>query len=464
MTLLAGTEYELGRELGRGGMGITYFARHTVTGRECAIKVVRPDRVAVYGTERRFLREAKALGLIRHRNVVDITDSRMLPSGQFIIVMEYVDGVTLATLMRRGEVSLGKTLNYLSQTLLGLQAAHDMDVVHRDVKPGNIMIGRDKVVKVIDFGLAKGLGLQGDDCSTVDGTFLGTPRYASPEQANGQPMTAASDIYSVGVVLYECLSGQPPFCGDSHNDILYAHAHHPPPALVGDCANHPRLQEVVRRALAKRPDDRFATAAEFANELQEVVRLQDWPTIDDGVMVPEKYRNYKPPPKADLDRSMDVSVQFDTIESHPAEAPRELWWSTRNQVMAGVCAALVTLVTLIIYIDVVTARPIVADHGNHRIPARVIQMAGTASTTVSSAMDVITRMAAAESAMVALVNSTALPPASATSVNRLSPPRTATSRPATPTRAAQPAAKPSAPTIEEDTSAEALSFTPTIKE
>ena len=369
MRALEGTEYVELRELGKGGMGVTYLARHAEIDRLCAVKVMRPDRQSPAMADR-FRREARALGKIRHPNVVSVHDFRVLADGQRLLVMEYVEGNTLSDLMRAGSLPIAFALRYLADALTGLQAAHDVGIVHRDVKPGNIMIGHDGTVKVIDFGLAKGRSLRADDGSTAEGTFLGTLQYASPEQAGTEPLTAASDIYSIGVVLYECIAGKRPFTGDSMGELIAAHTRDAPPPLTGAGARNRRLCDAVAPALGERPAGRFESAADFAAELRSIAAHLDDPSS--VVEVQEHSPESTPTIDQHLDFPTHVSVSLQTRDSRPPTHGRKTGWMFA--VFAACAIGAVWLATSS------KLSPAVAERGHPIVPASMTQMSRAVTT------------------------------------------------------------------------------------
>jgi len=272
--------YRIDAVLGEGGMGIVYRAEHLHLRKLFAIKVLLPEWSSNPDVVARFEREAVAAGNIQSPHVVAATDFGRLPSGSFFLAMEHVDGRTLATVLEGGALDPARALHVLRGIVSGLQAAHALGIVHRDLKPENIMlIERDAdpdFVKVLDFGIAKievGAGVQGDAKSaplTRVGTVIGTPDYMSPEQALGQPVDARSDLYSVGVILFEMLAGRRPFVGGAVT-VLGQRVMGQVPELPPDAAARldPRIAAIVRQLLAVSPENRFASAGELMVALDE---------------------------------------------------------------------------------------------------------------------------------------------------------------------------------------------------
>jgi serine/threonine protein kinase len=254
-----GDRYEILSKLGAGAFGEVYEARDISLGRHVAIKRIRLDNFGegpeLEEIKQRFLREAQVAAQLRHPNVVTIHDIAARGSSSFM-VMELVDGRTLQELLReKGRLGLAETLRVLGQAADALDFAHAQGVVHRDVKPANLMIEPSGHLKVMDFGIAKG------DASgniTKTGAIMGTPNYMSPEQARGDRVDGRADLFSLGCVLYECLSGRRPFVGDSLTGILMKILTEPAPPIDFEGLKLPApLGDVLRRALAKSPDERY---------------------------------------------------------------------------------------------------------------------------------------------------------------------------------------------------------------
>ena len=263
--------YRLLGELGRGGMGIIYKAEQKNLGRFVALKVLYPHLVSDPITVKRFNHEARATALLNHPNIVQIFDVGVEEDMHYF-AMEYVPGKTLeAVLENRGKLSVEEMLRIADQVASALSAAHDVGIVHRDVKPSNVLIDDRGKIKVSDFGIAIAAG-QGN--LTDEGHLVGTARYMSPEHARGEHLDSRSDIYSLGVVMYEMLTGGPPFEGDSPLAILEQHVSAPVPPLPSDVP--PMVQALVLRCLEKRRVDRFRTVRELRQELREGVAQIAW--------------------------------------------------------------------------------------------------------------------------------------------------------------------------------------------
>ncbi|MEU8002264.1 serine/threonine-protein kinase [Catellatospora sp. NPDC049111] len=257
--LLGGGRYRLDERIGAGGMGEVWRATDTVLGRVVAVKTVLPALLDDPGFVRRFLAEARAMAGVRHRGVVTIHDYHGDADGAYL-VMEHVAGESLSqTLARHGRLTAESTLAMLAQTAEALQAVHDQGIVHRDVKPGNLLVRLDGTVVLTDFGIARA---QEHTSLTTPGGILGTPSYLAPEQVLGRPADARSDVYALGVVAYECLAGHRPFTGDNPFAVAMQRVGQPPPPL-GDDVPAP-VAALVDRALAVDPELRWPSAAALA--------------------------------------------------------------------------------------------------------------------------------------------------------------------------------------------------------
>lgn len=277
--------FRIEREIGIGGMGTVYLATHLGLDRPVAVKIIKPEFAGDRDVADRFLREARTMAKLRHPHAAMIFDAGNLPDGRHFIIMEFVEGETLSqALAREGRFTPTRAVQIATQVCDVLEEAHRLGIIHRDLKPSNIMLG-DRGVCVLDFGVAKVLASSAEStathASTGSGQLVGTPRYMSPEQCLGQRVGARSDLYSLGVLLYEMLAGRPPFVDPLQSALLVKQATAPAPAL-------PKLRQDIQRPLAlavhsllaKRPEDRPRTAAE-AKVLLERSLVQPERTLPD---------------------------------------------------------------------------------------------------------------------------------------------------------------------------------------
>jgi serine/threonine protein kinase len=269
-------KYVLERELGSGGMGRVFAARHRIINKRVAIKVLKPDKNSDMKLPERFQQEAEAAARLRHPNLVAVHDFGQTRAGQLYMVMEFVDGHSLRDLLEReGRLTPARVALLGSQMCAGIAVAHTAGVIHRDLKPENVLVemidGRE-TARVFDFGIAKLLDREG---LTRQGYVLGTPNYMSPEQASAHPVDNRSDIYSLGVMLYEMLAGDVPFSGDKPQQVLVRHViEKPKPITDLRPDTPPSLASAVMRALAKNPDNRQQSATQMAQELSASVNSQ----------------------------------------------------------------------------------------------------------------------------------------------------------------------------------------------
>jgi eukaryotic-like serine/threonine-protein kinase len=264
---LVADRYELQELVGTGGMSSVYRAVDTLLERNVALKILHPH----YGDDaeyvERFRREARAVAQLSHPNIVTVID-RGEDEGQQYIVFEYVDGESLKQLVdRTGPLPTRRAIELALQVAEALAFAHNAGLVHRDVKPQNVLVTEDGEAKVTDFGIARSLDVEHGVTQT--GTVLGTSNYLSPEQARGQTVTPATDVYSLGVVLYELLTGEVPFPGETFVAVAMKHINEEPPSLLERRPDVPvRLVAAVERALAKDPAQRFPSMSAFCTELK----------------------------------------------------------------------------------------------------------------------------------------------------------------------------------------------------
>ena len=278
--------YRVESLIGAGGMGVVYLARDTRLGRPVAIKVLKPELVAAPDRRARFLTEARAAAALTHPAIAQVYDIDE-DDGTTYIAMEYVDGRTISRLIADGELDLLGSVDIGVQISEGLSKAHEAGIIHRDIKSDNIMVTRDGHAKLLDFGLAKLLdaeteapGTPADPLGrtltmgsphTLAGAVMGTIHYMSPEQARGQALDTRSDIFSLGIVLYQMVTGELPFQGESLLDTMHAVAYvEPKPVMIVRRNLPPQLHRIVTRCLRKNRDDRYPDARDLATDLKRL--------------------------------------------------------------------------------------------------------------------------------------------------------------------------------------------------
>lgn len=279
-------DYDVLAPIGAGGMGSVYKVRHAISQRVEALKIILPDAERSPEVADRFLREIRLQASLEHPHIAALHNA-FRHHDDLVMVLEFVEGVSLREKLHSSGITLGQALEYAAQVLSALEYAHSHGVIHRDIKPSNVMIAAHGTVKLLDFGLAAHLpgGAEMELTLTQPGTMLGTPHYISPEQARGERVDARSDIYSTGAMLYEMSAGRTPFQSQGGAfAVIAAHLHETPqsPAEV-----NPRVSDalagVILRALSKNPADRFQTASEFLTALKAVAsaesRLNDTVTV-----------------------------------------------------------------------------------------------------------------------------------------------------------------------------------------
>ena len=265
------SHYKILEELGRGGMGVVYKAQDTKLGRTVALKFLSPQTLGTDEEKARFLREAQAAAALNHPNICTIYEIDEA-EGQHFIAMELVEGESLKEMIAGGLLPLDKVIDITRQIAVGLDKAHEQGIVHRDIKSANIMIASSGQVKIMDFGLAKS---RGATQLTMEGTTLGTIQYMSPEQSSGDPVDHRSDIWSLGIVLFEMVTGRFPFSGDYDQAVVYAIMNTEPDPLTAIRTGVPvELERIVNRCLEKDPAGRYQTARDLDSELHRLHRLE----------------------------------------------------------------------------------------------------------------------------------------------------------------------------------------------
>ncbi len=274
---LIGDVYRVDKVLGEGGMGIVFAVTHVRLGKRFALKLLKRELAKDADTRARFLVEAQAAGKLHHPNVVEVTDYASLPDGSAYLVMEYLDGQPLARLIKLGgAIPALRAVGIVRDVASGLASAHEKGIVHRDLKPDNVFViqhGGKEVSKILDFGVAK---VAGSAKLTKTGMVFGTPHYMSPEQASGGAIDGRTDVYALGVIMYEMFTGRVPFEADTYMGVLTKHmfeAPIPPSQLAGAARELGALEDVTLKALAKRPEDRYASMNDLIVDIDRIIRV-----------------------------------------------------------------------------------------------------------------------------------------------------------------------------------------------
>src|SRR5271165_1842744 len=260
-------DYEILGILGAGGMGKVYKVRNTISDRVEAMKILLPDLAGQKELADRFLREIKVLASLHHPNIAALRTALTLDN-QLVMIMEFVDRVTLSSRLHGGAIPPTLAVKYIDQVLDALSYAHKQNIIHRDIKPANMMLTPDGTVKLMDFGIARSAS---DRSLTMTGTTLGSLNYMPPEQVKGDPADNRSDLYSLGVSLYEMVTGQLPFTAESNYAMMAAHLQEvPKPPIVLRPGIPQALNQIIVMALAKDPGQRFQSADSFRGALKSV--------------------------------------------------------------------------------------------------------------------------------------------------------------------------------------------------
>ena len=261
------SHYKILEKLGQGGMGVVYKAEDTRLDRPVALKFLPPHLTCNPEAKQRFIHEAKAASALQHNSICTVHDIDDTPEGELFIVMDYYEGETLQHRIEQGSLKITEAVDLALQVAQGLSEAHKRGIIHRDIKPANILVTRSGVVKILDFGLAK---LSGRTMLTRSGSTLGTAAYMSPEQARGDVVDHRTDIWALGVVLYEMIAGQRPFRSDHEQALVYLIMNEEPESLLKICPEATGLAQIVSQALVKNPADRYQSMERFREDLVSV--------------------------------------------------------------------------------------------------------------------------------------------------------------------------------------------------
>jgi len=271
------SHYRILEKLGEGGMGVVYKAEDTKLDRTVALKFLPPELTRDIEAKERFVQEAKSAAALDHPNICTIYEINETEEGQTFMVMACYDGEPLDEKIESGPLKIDEAVDIASQITQGLSKAHEKEIVHRDIKPANILMTGDGVVKILDFGLAK---LRGKTKLTKEGTTLGTVSYMSPEQAKGEGVDHRSDIWSLGVVLYEMITGQRPFRGDYDQAVMYSILNEQPEPPTGIRTGVPQeLERMVHKCLQKEPGERYQTTSDLLADFRHFQRVSSTQTV-----------------------------------------------------------------------------------------------------------------------------------------------------------------------------------------
>jgi serine/threonine-protein kinase len=364
-------KYELTRVLGKGGMGAVYEARHLLIGRKLAVKLLHAEYAQDEPTVQRFRREAQTATAIGHEHIVDITDMGVTDTDELFIVMEFLEGLDLATILKKeGRLSCKRACHIMIQILSALEAAHAKGIVHRDLKPANVFITKhgaaEDYVKLVDFGISK-VRQQGDgklSSLTRTGELLGTPLFMSPEQARGEvDITTKSDIFSCGVILYRMITGALPF-EEKAITLLLIKIMQEDPVSPKDIRpdTPPLLAQAIKRAMAKNPEERFEDAAEFRRVLTPF-------SPETPVLTGLKHTRFGESPRPVVDETQGtLETAVDRREHTPIALVATVSEKrSKTAVILGIAGAAILLIGLVIF--VVTQQLKLREPTGHVVPA-----------------------------------------------------------------------------------------------
>jgi serine/threonine-protein kinase len=359
--------YRIEAQIGEGGMGVVYRARHVVLDKPLALKILRTAMAKESESVQRFINEAKAASSIGHPNIVDISDFGRLKSGEVYFVMEYLEGRTLSELIVSdgGRLEASKVVHVLTQIASALAAAHAQGIIHRDLKPDNILVvskgGDPLCVKVLDFGIAKVVGANSK--LTRTGIVFGTPHYMAPEQAMGKAVDGRTDLYALGVIAYELCTGEPPFDADTFMGVVTKHMQEavepPSKRLESFSSQYQGFEPIILKALAKKPAQRYPTMHAFIDSLQQA-------SLDAGLLP----RSSMPVGLAQTSKAEAVELVDSTAPVPSVKIPTRT--PRRTAALVGLSAACLAVVLTMIatnHPDSGGNDPVAAASGNDAIEA-----------------------------------------------------------------------------------------------
>lgn len=331
--------YQIIKTIGEGGMANVYLALDTILNRNVAVKVLRGDLADDEKFVRRFQREALSASKLTHPNIVEVYDVGE-DKGKYYIVMEYIKGQTLKSLVKkRGALMLPEVVDIMFQLLSGIMCAHDSYIIHRDIKPQNVMILEDGTVKITDFGIAMALN---NNELTQTNSVMGSVHYLPPEQANGNGSTIKSDIYSLGILMYELLTGKIPFKGENAVEIAIKHMKEPIPSICSQFPNIPQsIENVVLKACAKNPKNRYDSVRDMYDDIKNAL-------TEEGLK--QKRINYIYP-ETDIDETKIVK-DLNSLNGSKGELMKKKK-STKDKlliILGTICASLAALICLFLII------------------------------------------------------------------------------------------------------------------
>jgi serine/threonine protein kinase len=359
-------KYRVERMIGHGGMGAVYEVTHVELLRKAAIKTLLPEYVGNENLIKRFRQEAFMAASIGHDNICEVTDIGTTEDGSIYLLMPLLKGESFEELLGRKKVTISTVCDILAQTLSALEAAHNADIVHRDLKPDNIFIttvgDRNNFVKLLDFGISKIVNRETMDKLTQTGVMLGTPYYMSPEQAKGGDIDRRADIYAIGVILYEALTGVCPFEGSSYNQVMFK-------ILVGTCEPPSKInqsitgpvEQIIQKAMALNLEDRYFSAAKMRDALKVAVSGK-WSEPPSNVRMskPSPLEHLSEPPAP---RESATPATW-TVDSKGHKGKKSGFWSKKTAVYAAL-GVIVVLLGMVGYL--LTLKPT----GQPLVPAEI---------------------------------------------------------------------------------------------